>query len=178
MKNRTIIPVTLLMALMLIVFIDLGQLFATLPENTATLFHIKRSRDADEVVLEANLDASGSLSKNQPVSVFWMRPTQDRRRAPLTWLQQRLAYGVEYSYVSEKMVVFNFVAYKRQSLILTRDASGYFRVFAELDGKRVMIDHIYVQFDGGTYFTPKISHVNIYGKEAGTNDLVVRVIRP
>ena len=178
MNLRYFISIASLTAMMLVVPIDMVQLFASSPENTTTLFQIKRSRDADEVVLEANLDVGGRLSKNQPVSVFWIRFSQDRRRAPLTWLQQRLAYGVEYSHLSENMVVFNFVSYKKQSLILKKDAYGQFRVFAEIDGKQVMIDHIFVQFSGGTFLAPKISHVNIYGKEAGTNDLVVQVIRP
>lgn len=73
------------------------------------LFHIERTRDADQVYYDVNINKDGSLNRERPVNVYWVKYTQDGGQESLTWMQRRYAYGLKILERGGDKMVFQFV---------------------------------------------------------------------
>ncbi|PJA08716.1 MAG: DUF4833 domain-containing protein [Flavobacteriales bacterium CG_4_10_14_0_2_um_filter_32_8] len=142
------------------------------------LFKIERSKDANEIFYDINLEKTGTLSITEPIYPYWRRQTEGGAIKPLTWIQQHYAYGLEYVYASGNYAKFHFVSYKKRDFVLKKNASGDFKVFTQLNNKEVEVNRIFIQIDGGTFWFPKISKVELHTKEAVTNKNIVEIIKP
>jgi hypothetical protein len=77
-------------------------LLASSPENDDILFQIVRSRDADKIYYQVNLDKEGNLIAGNPVEIFWLKQTQNNQKEPLTWIQNKYAYGLQFLEVDQQ----------------------------------------------------------------------------
>lgn len=142
------------------------------------LFKIERSKDANEIFYDINLEKTGALSITEPIYPYWRRQTEGGAIKPLTWIQQHYAYGLEYIYSSENYAKFHFVSYKKRDFVLKKDSSGDFKVFTQLNNKEVEVNRIFIQIDGGTFWFPKISKVELHTNDPVTNKNIVEIIKP
>lgn len=142
------------------------------------LFKIERSKDANEIFYDINLEKTGTLSITEPIYPYWRRQTEGGAIKPLTWIQQHYAYGLEYIYSSENYAKFHFVSYKKRDFVLKKDSSGDFKVFTQLNNKEVEVNRIFIQIDGGTFWFPKISKVELHTNDPVTNKNIVEIIKP
>jgi hypothetical protein len=142
------------------------------------LFKIERSKDANEIFYDINLEKTGTLSITEPIYPYWRRQTEGGAIKPLTWIQQHYAYGLEYIYSSENYAKFHFVSYKKRDFVLKKDSSGDFKVFTQLNNKEVEVNRIFIQIDGGTFWVPKISKVELHTNDPVTNKNIVEIIKP
>lgn len=142
------------------------------------LFKIERSKDANEIFYDINLEKTGTLSITEPIYPYWRRQTEGGEIKPLTWIQQHYAYGLEYIYSSENYAKFHFVSYKKRDFVLKKDSSGDFKVFTQLNNKEVEVNRIFIQIDGGTFWFPKISKVELHTNDPVTNKNIVEIIKP
>lgn len=147
-------------------------------ENQPHLFKIERSKDANEIFYDIHFEKSGKLSVVEPISPYWRRQTEGGIIKPLTWVQQHYAYGLEYLYSSENYAKFRFVSYKKRDFVLKKDTNGNFKVFTLLDKKEVEVNRIFIQIDGGTFWFPKISRVELHTKDPETKKNIVEIIKP
>jgi hypothetical protein len=97
---------------------------------------------------------------------------------PLTIVQQKFAYGLKFLKLTPEKAEFQFVSYSKRTLTLRKNNTGNFAVFTEIEGRQVELERVFIQIDGGTFWFPKITRVEIHGKESIDNELVVEVIRP
>ena len=146
------------------------------PDNT--LFKISRSRDADEIAYEVALVADGRLDPDSPVNIYWIKRSKGSVREPLTWIQKRYSYGIKFLETSGDQAIFKFVSFDSKEFNLERSDDGQFRVYALLDNRQVIVERIFVQFDGGSFLSPEISEVILYGRDAGSGVLLTENIRP
>lgn len=142
------------------------------------LFKIERSKDANEIFYDINLEKTGALSITEPIYPYWRRQTEGGAIKPLTWIQQHYAYGLEYIYSSENYAKFHFVSYKKRDFVLKKDSNGDFKVFTQLNNKEVEVNRIFIQIDGGTFWVPKISKVELHTNDPVTNKNIVEIIKP
>lgn len=147
-------------------------------ETKPHLFKIERSKDANEIFYDINLEKAGTLSITEPIYPYWRRQTEGGAIKPLTWIQQHYAYGLEYIYSSENYAKFHFVSYKKRDFVLKKDSSGDFKVFTQLNNKEVEVNRIFIQIDGGTFWFPKISKVELHTNDPVTNKNIVEIIKP
>lgn len=156
-----------------------------LPENlllssepNQKLFHIERSRDADEIYYEANLGCDGNLIISNPIDIYWMKHSHGGSNEPLTRIQQRYSYGLKFLEVSAEVAVFQFVSLPERIFELRKNQHGIFRVFTIFAGSEVEVQSIFVQFAGGSFWIPVISGVELRGKETRSGKLIVEAINP
>lgn len=142
------------------------------------LFHIERSRDANVIRYELNFDEHHQLSTDKPVKAYWVKYAADGCMRPLTWVQRKYAYGLNFEYVSSDSVVFTFVSYKKRTFELVRDVNGLMQAYTVCKGERVKVEKIFVQIDGGSFWLPEISKVELHGIDPKTQVAKVEVIRP
>src|SRR5438552_3281274 len=69
--------------------------YPTPPRNKNSLFYVQRSKNVNAIVYEANIKSDGTLDKEEPVKIYWIRYTSDSTRAPLTFIQNKYAYGIK-----------------------------------------------------------------------------------
>lgn len=146
--------------------------------NNNSLFKIGRSKDANEIFYEVKTMRNGALDLKEPIKIYWIKYTDNNAIEPLTLVQQKFAYGLKFLEVTPEKAKFQFVSYSKRTLTLRRNNAGIFGVFTEVDGKEVELERVFIQIDGGTFWFPKISRVEVHAKEAEANQLVVEVIRP
>ncbi len=168
-----------LLAVLLIVLLSSFRFFEINDEvNKNHLFKIERSKDANEIFYDINTAKTGQLNINNPINPYWIRATEGGLLKPLTWIQQNYAYGLEYVYKSENYVKFRFVSYKKRDFVLKRDLQGNFKVYTQLNQKDVEVNRIFIQLDGGTFWSSKISRVELHTKDPLTNIEIVEIIKP
>jgi hypothetical protein len=146
--------------------------------NDNSLFKIGRSKDANEIYYEVTSNPDGTLNLEEPIKIYWVKYTKNGEIEPLTKVQQLFAYGLKFLEVSPEKADFQFVSYSKRTLSLRKNNTGKYGVFIEVDGKEVELERVFIQIDGGTFWFPKITWVEVYAKEAEANELVVEVIKP
>jgi hypothetical protein len=161
---------------LLIVFLLAPQfLLAKEPDNDEILFHIIRSRDADKIFYMVNLDKDGNLIASDPVKIFWVKQTQGNQKEPLTWIQNKHGYGLQYLEVDQQHAVFRFVSFQK-TFILKKDESESFRVFTTCGEREMIVNSLFVQFKNDSFWFPKIKRVELHATESGTESMIVEYI--
>lgn len=142
------------------------------------LFKIGRSRDADEIYYDVSLTADGRLDAGSPINIYWVRKTGDNSHEPLTWIQNRYSYGIKLIEKSSEHALFRFVSFDSKVFRVERGADGKFSVRTHIGNKHVTVESMFVHFDGGTYLTPVVAEVILYGRDFETGTLLSEDIKP
>lgn len=174
---RVIIKNTAILLLILVLLSNLSAVGAE-NSNSANLFKIGRSKDANEIYYEVKTNNDGSLNLKEPIKIYWIKYTKNGEIEPLTKIQQNFAYGLKFLEVTPEKAEFQFVSYSKRTLQLRKNASGSFAVFTEVDGKEVELERVFIQIDGGTFWFPKITRVEVHTKNTQAGDLLVEIIHP
>lgn len=143
-----------------------------------SLFKIERSKDANQIFYDVLTNSKNHLYKDNPINIYWIKKTEGNKIKPLTWIQQHYAYGLDFTYTSEKIAQFHFVSYDKRNFTLKQDKKDCFKVFTELNGKEVIVNRIFIQIDGGTFWFPKISKVELHVQDPTTNKKLIEIINP
>jgi len=145
------------------------------------LFTIERSRDADKIIYELNLDESGLVIKSNPIKIKWIRNTDHQKIEPLTIIQQQYSYGIRFldqDLNIENEWHFQFVSYSKRTFILKQSENSSYKVFTKIDNKEVELNRIYIQFKNRSFWFPSISAVKIYGKLESSDNWLAEVVIP
>jgi hypothetical protein len=144
--------------------------------NDNSLFKIGRSKDANEIYYEVKTTPGGLLDIKEPIKIYWIKYTDNNAIEPLTLVQQKFAYGLKFLKVNSESAEFQFVSYSKRTLSLRKNSDGNYGVFTEVDGKKVELERVFIQIDGGTFWFPKITRVEVHAKKAEAGELLVEVI--
>ena len=146
--------------------------------SITSLFKIERSKDSNQIFYDVNLDNAGVLDSKAPISVYWKRNTEGGTIKPLTWIQQKFAYGLRFLNVNDEYATFQFVSYDKLSFTLKKKKGNQYEVYTKYNSKLLKMDRIYIQLDGGTFWFPNITAVEIYAKDVATGEDVIEIINP
>ena len=77
---------------------ETGIDYPAVPESNKSyhLFKIGRNRDDNVIMYDLNLDINGKLNKSCPLNIYWVKRTDNNRLKPLTWIQNKYAYGLKF----------------------------------------------------------------------------------
>lgn len=70
-------------------------------------FRIERSKDANQIFYDINITSENKLNQENPIKIYWVKHTNKGKIEPLTWIQQKYAYGLKYLKKSETGEFFN-----------------------------------------------------------------------
>lgn len=146
--------------------------------KTVHLFHISRSKDAQTIQYELNLDENGSIDKYDPVKIYWLRSSKKKGSEPLTWIQNKYAYGVKVTEQGPHSLSFYFVSYPSKTLKVTRSPEGGFKVITPCQGREIELEKIFIQIDGGSFWLPTITSVELSGVDSVTGEPKKETIQP
>lgn len=147
--------------------------------NTLTsLFKIERSKDNNQIFYDVNLNKSGDFDKNNPINIYWIKNTEGGKVKPLTWIQKKYAYGLKFLNINDDFVSFRFVSSKHMYFTLTKTKDSNYQVFTKYKNQLLNVKRIYIKIDGGTFWFPNITAVEVYAKNMETGKEVIEIITP
>ncbi len=174
---KKIIITTTILSLLIVPGLFSGATGSEISNNNS-LFKIGRSKDANEIYYEVKTNPDGSLDIKDPIQIYWIKYTKNNTIEPLTMVQQKFAYGLKFLETTPEKAEFQFVSYSKRTLLLRKNSNGNYGVFTEVDGREMELERVFIQIDGGTFWFPKITRVEVHAKKAEAGELVVEVIRP
>ena len=146
--------------------------------SITSLFKIERSKDNNRIFYDVNIDNVGDLDSKAPISVYWRKNTEGGTIKPLTWIQQKFAYGLKFININDEYATFKFVSYNKIFFTLKKKKNNQFEVYTKYNGKLLKMDRIFIQLDGGTFWFPNITSVEIYAKDVATGEDIIEIITP
>lgn len=144
----------------------------------SSLFKIERSKDNNQIFYDVNITDSGVLNNKTPINVYWRRNTEGGVIKPLTWIQQKYAYGLNFINVNEDSATFRFVSYKKLFFTLKKTKDNHFEVYTKCNNQILKMNRIFIKIEGGSFWFPNITAVEIYAKNIKTGKDVVEIITP
>lgn len=124
------------------------------------LFRITRNKDANEIIYYLNTDERGRLDQKKPIEAYWIRYDLEEEGRPLTTLERKYAYGLNFSEVTTYGATFHFVSFDR-TLFLVRTSKQQYEVQAEINGKRMRLEEVYLSLSGGSFWVPKVNFIEL-----------------
>jgi hypothetical protein len=147
-------------------------------ETSSLLFKIGRSKDSNEIIYLANTVRNEQLNPGNPITPYWRKQTSGNIKESLTWIQQKYAYGLKYISKSDQNAVFQFVSYNKRNFELKKKRNGEYAVFTLSGKEEVEVHRIFIQIDGGTFWVPKISRVELHATAVNSRKPLIEIIIP
>lgn len=147
--------------------------------NTLTsLFKIERSNDNNQIFYEVNLNEDGEFNIQDPINIYWIRNTEGGKIKPLSWIQKKYAYGLKFLKINNEYATFRFVSTKQMYFTLKKTKNNHFEVYSKYKNQLLNIKRIFIQIDGGSFWFPNITAVEVYAKNVKTGEDVIEIITP
>ena len=141
--------------------------------NPKQLFYLQRTPDANTVVYEVKY-VNNVFDTDDPVHPYWIRYTDNAKVEELTLLQRHFAYGVRTKKTGPDDYTLEFVAYKDIPIILKKEPSGKFAAYVTLNQKEAILEKIYLQINGGSFWSPNVEYAEFTGTDAATGATLVQ----
>jgi len=145
------------------------------PKNQNTLFYIQRSKNTNAIVYEANVKGDGTIDADDPVNIFWIRYTSDSSHAPLTYIQNKYAYGLKtepYAKDSSNEYILKFVSYGKRWIYLKRTMEGRYAALMFINGSLAELSRVFIKLGQGTFWFPTIEYIELTGNDYKTQQPV------
>ncbi len=155
--------------------------FPVPPKTENFLFYLQRTININTIVYELNLDEKNEISLEEPIKIKWIQYAKDSTIEPLNYIQRKFAYGLVSKLIDpvNKSFEFHFVSYNGKPLYLIKSAiDNKYHVYISINNKLSVLDRIFVQIDGGTFWVPEISYVEVSGTAPVTAEKMIEKIKP
>jgi hypothetical protein len=149
------------------------------PDVPDLLFYLQRNKNANTVVYQANILPDGKLDPEKPVSVYWIRYSEDSSRKELNWIQRWLAYGIEHEQAKDGSDYFYLtpVALRNRKIMLSLNEQGRPVATLSLNGKMTQLERIYAMAEE-TGWLPLVQFIQLKGKDLQTRQVVYEYLFP
>lgn len=139
------------------------------PVRGERLFRITRNKNNNIVCYDVLLK-NGKLDRENPVSVYWVIPSENNKLEGLNFLERTKAYGVStVKAYGQDSVDIMLKAAERPMRVAVR--SSRWMALTVLDSREVAVDSIYVMADESST-RPTVQWVEIMGCYPATGELV------
>lgn len=150
-----------------------------LPEHAQKelLFRIGRSIDKNEIHYFLNPTSNGHFSLNEPIVLSWFNQVNNAHE-PMNWIKKTFGYGLDFISINEHQAKFQFVSYKKRVFTLQRSHVGTYSVTTFSQNSIIHVKSIFVHIDGGSFWAPNVTHIELKGLDAISGNLTTEIITP
>jgi hypothetical protein len=132
------------------------------------LFKIERSKNANIVQYDANLDSDGQIDKKNPVEYYWILHASDSRREEISAFQKR-AYGFGIKYNEAGWFDMRMKAVEdRKIKVLFADGEPKAEIL--IDGKNAYLSKIYIDSKDNFVGIPSVNYYTLTGNDIETGE--------
>lgn len=147
------------------------------PTDKNVIFYIQRSSNSNTVVYTVNLRNDGTIDPKEPVKAFWRRFNTSGERKALSFLEDRMAFGVRARKGgAQGEYKVSFVALPGRTATLRQAPDGKIEVTLDMGKYAATPAYAYVEVEDGG-LTPKVERVRLYGHDQASGKAVVETIR-
>jgi len=136
------------------------------------LFSLQRSKDANTIIYEANVNAGQHLDPSKPVAVYWIRYAERGQRENLTQVQWQMAYGYRHKPSSESGAYDICLNAFPQRPLRIAYHNGKPVALLLINGKRACLQSVFVQVDSKAHLIPRVKFIELHGTDVLTNKSV------
>lgn len=129
----------------------------------AELFRVVRSTNANVVLYEARLSATGILDARDPVHPVWIMLAEDGRREELNLVESAMAYGVDVNRDEAGDALVVSIRARPELAIRIVLEAGCPVARTPIDGRDATLRVVYVEASGGLF--PEVTQVVLVGVE-------------
>ncbi|WP_343688255.1 DUF4833 domain-containing protein [Chitinophaga sp.] len=148
------------------------------PNVPRQLFYIQRTPNSNTIVYDLNIK-DGQLDTEEPVNVYWIRYADGGEKKPLNFIQRKFAYGIKVKDLGQGKYELHSVAYAKKDLYLMKPTGqSDYHVYAKIGNAMAVLDRIYIEIDGGTFWHPNVLYIELKGKDMATGKEVREQIKP
>jgi hypothetical protein len=148
------------------------------PLTADRLFYVQRTPNSNTIVYDINRDKNGKPDTEEPVKVYWIKYNEKGQKEDLNYIQRKFAYGLNFKPLGNDNYDIRFVSYKKFKLTLMKTDDGKYHIFAVISQKQVILDHIFVKIEGGTFWIPNVAYVEVEGTNPKTGREMVERFKP
>jgi len=114
-----------------------GQVgYPTPPPTDKMLFYLQRSHNKNTIIYDINTLPDGSLDKDNPIKIYWIRYEEDGRKAELSYIQKK-AFGIQHKLVDKAKgsIVLQFNKFKNRDIFLFKSSSGKYQAYMKINNE-------------------------------------------
>jgi hypothetical protein len=155
--------------------------FPVPPEKSNMIFYVQRTINTNTIIYEVNYNKDSTLNKTEPVHSYWIRYADAGEIKELSYIQRKYAYGLDAVCIDSvrPMYKLNFVSYKKRDIFLAKAKQGNsYKACMVINNKLAYLHRIFVQIEGGTFWVPHITYVEVAGRDISTGKPVSEKIIP
>jgi len=161
--------------------INSADTFPVPPANKKMIFYVQRTHNTNTIVYELNYNKDSTLNKTQPVHYYWIRYADGGGTEELSTIQRKYDYGLNTVCIDSVKQLFklNFVSYKKRDIFLVKAKSGNrYTACMVINNKLSYLHRVFAQIDGGTFWLPHITYVELSGYDISSGKSVSEKIIP
>lgn len=149
------------------------------PKNIKNMmFYVQRTPNTNTIIYELNYKKEGLLDADDPIHVFWIRYQEQGQHKELNYIQRKFAYGLKVDELGNNKWKLRFVSYDKHPMYLVLAENGKYYVFTQINGKRSVLNRIYLKIDGGSFWKPNVLYIELKGTDAETGKEAIERIKP
>lgn len=143
------------------------------PTEKEQLFYVQRDPNTNTIVYTLN-KKNGKIDERNPVNAYWILYEEEGKRKDLSFIQKKLAYGIQHKKIAEDEFEINLTSCKNIPLRLAYcPESNQYEAFASVNNKQTIIERIFVRINaGGSFLKPNIDYIELVGRESKSGKAV------
>ncbi len=155
--------------------------YPTPPANENMLFYIQRTHNINTIIYEINYNKDSTINESEPVKIYWIRYADKGETIPLSGVQKTFAYGISSSLIDKEKKSFRLklTAYdKRDIYLLKTKTDNRYHAYININGTLSMLKKIFFKTEGGTFWSPNVTYIELTGRSIADGKLVVEKFKP
>ncbi|MEO6304116.1 MAG: DUF4833 domain-containing protein [Bacteroidia bacterium] len=152
-----------------------------IPNNRFVLFYIQRSLDINTIVYEINYNKDSTINISKPIKVFWIKYAEKGQKESLSGLQKKYAYGLTSKLTDSKKKWFKIKlkAYSKVDIyIMNSENNKNYQAYLTINGQLARLTKIFINIDGGSFWKPNVTYIELSGQNIATSEEVTEKIKP
>ncbi|WP_113663262.1 DUF4833 domain-containing protein [Pedobacter nanyangensis] len=141
------------------------------PERSdSRLFYIQHSDNHNTYVYDAHI-INKNISDKNPVEVYRILYEEKGQKLPLTKIQQKLAYGIDFKRKDMNSFELNLVSFKKLKFSLALEQQKPV-VYTTVNNREMYLDKIFIHIKEGKGLNVKPDYVILTGRDYATKKAV------
>ena len=149
------------------------------PSNSKMMFYLQRTPNLNTVIYGLRYNSNGQINAENPIQAYWIRYTEPGHpKKDLNYIQNKFAYGVKTKQIKPDEWETRLVSYDKIKLLLKKGNNGKYNVFIDIHNQEVIFEKSYIKIDGGTFWSPNVMYIELFGRDQITNKRVSMKVYP
>jgi len=177
--KKALTAAVLLFAIPVMTFAGNGEPNFPVPTGIPNmLFYMQRTPNSNTIIYDLNVNKDGSVDKDDPINVYWIRYTEGGVKKDLNYIQRKFAYGIKVKNLGTDKYEIRSVAYAKKEMYLMKSATGEFHLYAKINNTMAILNRIYLQIEGGTFWFPNVVYIEMKGIDPATGKEIKEQFKP